>query len=191
ELQDGRRIHRHRRPVMAFCAVVRPFPQAAAPSGWAFRKAAHHRGFLAGLDREEQVRRVLEEPRYKGADHAQGADICADRRTGRSPDNLTARTYRRLTQLGLPVLLAARRDPDVARPDECWIFRGSAELAGMAVACSRRKPPTNSNHVRPAWGTAADGMAGGPAFGETPPPFTSDLEICLPSAPPPYFLCKS
>src|SRR5262249_56193623 len=155
---------------MAFCAVVRPFPQAAAPSRWAFRKAAHHPGFLAGLEREEQVRRVLEEPRYKVADHAQGADICADRRTGRSPDNLTARTYRRLTQLGLPVLLAARRDPDVARPDECWIFRGSAELAGMAVSWSRPEPPPKSNQVRPAWGKSGCGIAGGPALRVHPPP---------------------
>src|SRR5262249_125007 len=134
---------------MAFCAVVRPFPRAAAPSSWAFRKGAHHRGFLAGLDREEQERRVLEEPRYKVADHAQGADICADRRTGRSPDNLTARTYRRLTQLGLPVLLAARRDPDVARPDECWIFRGSAELAGRAVWWKPPGPPPQTQHFQP------------------------------------------
>ena len=48
------------------------------------------------------------------ADHAQGADLRADRRHRRRADHLAARAARRRAQLGLPLLLAARRDVHAA-----------------------------------------------------------------------------
>ena len=42
------------------------------------------------------------------ADHAQGADLRADRRDRRRPDHVAARVDRQRPQLGLPLLLAAR-----------------------------------------------------------------------------------
>ena len=44
------------------------------------------------------------------ADGAEGADVRADRRPRRRPDDLAARADRRRPQLGLPLLLAPRRE---------------------------------------------------------------------------------
>ena len=50
------------------------------------------------------------------AHRAQGADLRADRRDRRRADDVAARVDRRRAQLGLPLLLAARRDAHAARP---------------------------------------------------------------------------
>ena len=49
------------------------------------------------------------------AHHAQGADLHADGRHRRGGDDVAARAARRRTQLGLPLLLAARRDVHALR----------------------------------------------------------------------------
>ena len=49
------------------------------------------------------------------ADHAEGAHLRADRRDRRRADDVAARVDRRRAQLGLPLLLAARRDAHAAR----------------------------------------------------------------------------
>ena len=46
---------------------------------------------------------------------AEGADVCADRRHRRRADDVAAGADRRRAQLGLPLLLAARRDAHAAR----------------------------------------------------------------------------
>ena len=48
------------------------------------------------------------------ADHAEGAHLRADRRHRRRPDHVAAGVDRRRAQLGLPLLLAARRDAHAA-----------------------------------------------------------------------------
>ena len=79
---------------------------------------------------------------------------------GGRADNFASRIHRRLAQLGLSVLLVARRHTYFARTNECRILRGSAELARLAPARGRRKSSSNSNHVWLAWRTAANGMGG-------------------------------
>ena len=49
------------------------------------------------------------------APDAEGADLCADRRDRGGADDLAAGVDRGRAQLGLPILLAARHDPDAAR----------------------------------------------------------------------------
>ena len=49
------------------------------------------------------------------ADHAEDADLSADRRHRRGGDDLAAGSARRRAQLGLPVLLDPRRDADAVR----------------------------------------------------------------------------
>ena len=51
------------------------------------------------------------------AHHAEGADVRADRRDRRRADHVAARVDRRRAQLGLPLLLAARRDLHALRAD--------------------------------------------------------------------------
>ena len=76
------------------------------------------------------------------ADHAEGADLRADRRHRRRADHLAARAARRRAQLGLPLLLAARRDAHAARADERRLLRGGA--APGATGCCARSPAARS-----------------------------------------------
>ena len=82
------------------------------------------------------------------ADHAEGPDLCADRRHRRGADDLAAGADGRHAQLGLPVLLAARRDADPAGADERRLLRRGAGLARLAAARRRRRPGAAADHVR-------------------------------------------
>jgi GH15 family glucan-1,4-alpha-glucosidase len=74
---------------------------------------------------------------------------------------IVARAYRRRAQLGLPLLLAARRHAHAARRHACRLLRGSGSVAGMAAAGGRRKPRPNSDHVRHRRRAPARRMGGG------------------------------
>ena len=104
------------------------------------------------------ARRAVVGRRAALRDDAQGADICADRRHGRRADDVAAGTARRRAQLGLPLLLAARRHPGSARRHERRLFRRSTGLARMAVAGGRRQSGPVADHVRHRRRAAADRM---------------------------------
>ena len=123
------------------------------------RGARRHRGVVA---RSGRRRCTYDGPRGATpvralADHAQGADLRADRRHRRRADHLAARAARRRAQLGLPLLLAARRDVhalraaaapatrDEARAWRDWLLRAVAGRPGAAA-----------DHVRPRRRAAAD-----------------------------------
>ena len=94
------------------------------------------------------------------ADHAQGADLCADRRHRRGAHHLAAGMDRRRAQLGLPLLLAARRDADAARLHERRLLRGGRGVARMAAARRRRPARAGADHVRHRRRAAAGRMGG-------------------------------
>ena len=71
---------------------------------------------------------------------AQGAHVRADRRDRRGPDDLAAGGARRRPQLGLPVLLAPRRDAHAAGDAPCGLQRRGAWPG--ASGCSGRSPAT-------------------------------------------------
>ena len=71
-----------------------------------------------------------------------------DRRHRRRADHLAARADRRRAQLGLPLLLAARRHAHAARADERRLLRRGACLARLAAARGRRQPGADADHVR-------------------------------------------
>ena len=74
------------------------------------------------------------------ADHAQGADLRSDRRHRRRRHHVAAGEARRRAQLGLPVLLVARRDDHAAGVDVCGLRERGAGLA--ARGCCGRSPAT-------------------------------------------------
>ena len=84
----------------------------------------------------------------------------ADRRHRRRADDVVAGAHRRQAQLGLPLLLAARRHSDAARLDACRLLRRGAGLARMAVARDRRQPGSAADHVRHRRRAAARRMGG-------------------------------
>src|SRR6266550_4963779 len=85
--------------------------------------------------------------------NAERADLCAYRRPGCGAYHFTARTNRRRTQLGLSLLLVARRGADFARVTARWLPGRSHILAAMAAARHRRQPGTNANDLRRPWRT--------------------------------------
>ena len=62
--------------------------------------------------------------------------------------NLAAREDRRSAQLGLSLLLAARRDLHAARVPQCRLHRRGQRLAAMAGALHRGQPRPDPDHVR-------------------------------------------
>ena len=76
------------------------------------------------------------------ADHAQGADLRADRRHRRGADHVAARAARRRAQLGLSLLLAARCDAHAARADERRLL--SRRRRPGATGCCARSPAVPS-----------------------------------------------
>ena len=98
-------------------------------------------------------RRASHRRRAAFPDHAEGFDLLADRRHRCSADHVAAGAAGRRTQLGLPLLLAARRDADAARSDERRLLRRSAGLARLA-ACA--PSPAARSNFRSCTGSAAN-----------------------------------
>ena len=82
------------------------------------------------------------------ADRAQGAHVRADRRDRRRSDDVAARADRRRAQLGLPLLLAARRDVHALRADERRVQRRGARVARLAAARRRRRSREDADPLR-------------------------------------------
>ena len=79
---------------------------------------------------------------------AEGADLRPDRRDRCGSDDVAAGVDRRCSQLGLPVLLAARHDPDASRDDPVRLQGRSHRVAPMAPAGNRGRPCGRADHVR-------------------------------------------
>ena len=79
---------------------------------------------------------------------AEDADLCADGRHRRGADDVAPRVDRRRAQLGLPVLLAARRHPDAPRASAGAAHRRGDGLAQVAAARGRGRPRGPPDHVQ-------------------------------------------
>ncbi len=77
------------------------------------------------------------------------------RRHRRRADHVAARAARRRAQLGLPLLLAPRRDLHAARAHGRRLRRRGARLARLAAARGRGRPGRPADHVRPRRRAAA------------------------------------
>ena len=82
------------------------------------------------------------------AHRAQGADLRPDRRDRRRADDVAAGVDRLGAQLGLPLLLAARRDAHAARPAPLQPRRRGGTLAALADPGDRGRPGRRPDHVR-------------------------------------------
>ena len=91
---------------------------------------------------------ALARPRPAVADGAEGTDLRTDRRDRRRADDVAAGADRRRSQLGLPLLLAARRHADAARAPARGPRRGGGAVARVAPPCRRRPPGRPADHVR-------------------------------------------
>src|SRR5271165_5435600 len=94
------------------------FPSSAATAHRCRAGIAQGRGLLAAMVVALLSRRSLDRCRQGLSGRAEGPDLYRDRRNCRGTDDLAARTDRRHAQLGLSLLLAARRHLHPAGPDE-------------------------------------------------------------------------
>ena len=108
------------------------------------RRSTDDRGVLARLGRPVPPRRRLPRRDPPVAAGAEGAHVRADRRDRRGADDLAAGADRRRAQLGLPLLLAPRRDADAARDAERRL-RARRPRPGASGCCARWRaiPPTS------------------------------------------------
>src|SRR5438045_7895339 len=82
------------------------------------------------------------------AHYVERIDLRADWRAGCGAYHFIARENRRSSQLGLPLLLAARCCADFTRVTPRWIPRGGEIVARMASARYRWQPCANANDLR-------------------------------------------
>ena len=96
--------------------------------------------------------------RRRSLHHAEGAHLRADRRDRRRADDVAPRGARRRPELGLPLLLAARRDAHAARVHPRRLHR--RRRAHGATGCCARSParPTTSRSC-----TASPASGGSPS----------------------------
>ena len=93
-------------------------------------------------------RRALGAARSPVSPHVEGAHLRPDGRDRRRSDDFAAGGNRRRAELGLPLLLAARRDAHAARVPESGLHRRGACLARLAAPRDCRRSRRHSGHVR-------------------------------------------
>ena len=121
-------------------------PAAHRPRGRARRDGE----LLARVERTLEARsagRVARRPAAL-AHGPEGADVRTDRRHRRGADDVAPGADRRRAQLGLPLLLAARRDADAARAAPRRLRRRGARVATLAAARGRGRSGRPPDHVR-------------------------------------------
>src|SRR5579859_2642644 len=89
--------------------------------------------------------------RFALAAHAQGSHIPTHGRDCGCPHHFTPGMARRLSQLGLSILLGARRVAYFALAARCRLSRRSEAVAGMALARRGWQPFGAQYRLWPAW----------------------------------------
>ncbi len=155
--RDARRGHAHGLGVLGRRGRARPVrphvvPVARGGSGGDRPRAGagRHRNVLAGVERGMPARaaRRLGRARAAVAHRPQGADLRPDRRNRRRADDLAAGVDRVGAQLGLPLLLVARRDPHAAGPAPLQSRRRGGTVAALADPRDRGRSGRRPDHVR-------------------------------------------
>ena len=124
-------------------------PSAAARAYRCRAGARRHGRVLARLGRPGDVGRPLWRSGAALAADAEGAHLRRNGRYRRGRHDLAAGAARWPAQLGLSILLAARRDADAVRADAERALRGSRGLARLAAPVGRGQPGADPDHVRP------------------------------------------
>src|SRR6516165_11584652 len=137
---------------------TRPLSSAHPACDRLERSLAAHGVFLACLVRSLFARRLLAGTGTAFPVDAEGTYLRGNRRHHRRPHYVTAGAAWWGTQLGLPLLLAARRDLYTDGTGVCRLPRRGAGVGAMASAHGGGKPAPAANHVWLIRRTAAHRM---------------------------------
>ena len=131
---------------------------ATTPAARSPRSTAPHGGGTGGLD--VHIRRAVGRGRAPVAGRPQGPHLRPNGRPRRRADDVAAGAARRRTELGLPVLLAARRHVHPERADRRRLHRRGRGVAGLAAAGGGGRPGGPPDHVRRRRRASAPGARG-------------------------------
>ncbi len=160
EHAHDRRVHRARGRPRPLRPHLVPVERAAAGCDRSRARARRDHGVLGRLERPLRVRRQVARRRPPLPDRSQGADVRADRWNRGRGDDVAPGETRRRAQLGLPVLLAARRHPHAARLPQRRVSRRGARMASLAPPRRRGRRVRAPDHVRRRRRAAAAGVHG-------------------------------
>ena len=169
----GRRLHRDRARTLSLHPRVVPLPRGPAAAARQLLRRAPHRGVLDRVGPAMLLRGSLPRRGRALADHPQGADLRAHRRHRRRRHHVAARGARRQPQLGLPLLLAARRhaDPRGAHARRATTARRWAGATGCCAPWPATSPSSRSCTAPRASGGSTSGRRPGcPATRARPGP---------------------
>ena len=133
---------------------------AAAAAGGRRARPRQCARLLAAMEHRLRFRGAVDRHRQRLARGAEGPDLRADRRHRRRTDDLAPGAPRRPAQLGLPLLLAARRHLYPVGADACRLFGRGAVVARLVVSRGRRQPGSDPDHVRDRRRAPADRVGG-------------------------------
>ena len=143
-----RRVHRDRGPALSLHAGLVPVARGAAAAPRQLLRRPPDRGLLVRVGRALLLHRPLQRRRRALAHHAQGAHLRADRRHRRRADHVAPRGARRQPQLGLPLLLAARRHPHPRVAHAGRLLHRGHGLARLVAADGGGRRVQAADHVR-------------------------------------------
>ena len=159
KMRTDRRVHRGGGDFGLLRALLSPVLQAARARRRCRGAARRDRGVVARMERARPLQRwrgpQVVRRRLAFADHAEGADLLAQRRHRRGGDDVAAGTTRRRAQLGLSLLLDPRRDDDALRAVDVGLPGRGARVAPLDAARHRRESAAVADHVRPRRRAAA------------------------------------
>ena len=138
-----------RRGAGAFRDGLEPRPRPALAQDRSRRRDRRDREVVAPLVGRQHLPRPLARRRAALAHHAQEPHLRSDRRDRGGADHLAARADRRRAELGLPLLLAARRHVHALRAHDRGLQARGAGLAGLVAARRRRRSAARADPLRP------------------------------------------
>ena len=147
-LGDSVRVHRVGGADHSVLLGVVSGERSPSPPGGCHLRHRGHRAVVGGVGVAVHLPGRVPRGCRPVAHHPQGAHLRADRRHRGRTDHVAARGHRRRAQLGLPLLLAARRHPYSRGPHAGRVLPGGHGLARLAPARYCRGPLADADHVR-------------------------------------------
>ena len=159
-LDHGVGLHRRRRQRRVLRAHLVSLPRGDSSAGQRGLRHRGHRGLVAGMGIVFHRHGGVARPGGALAHHVEGPHLRPDRGDRGGGDDVVAGDLRRWSQLGLPLLLVARRHPNPGSAHALRLPRRGHGVAGLAAALGCRRSRRPADHVRAQRRATAGGVGG-------------------------------